>query len=126
MLVDSGGPSAMIDVSDGLAADLAHLCDASGVGVRIEGEAIPVAEPARAVGKRLGRDPLEWATGGGEDYTLLYTAPPERAERLSAALAASGSPATCIGEILTTESGRIWTGADGIRRPLDRAGWRHY
>lgn len=58
------GATAMIDVSDGLAADLGHLCDASGVGVVVEH--VPVAPGAT----------LEHALGGGDDYELLFTLPP--------------------------------------------------
>ncbi|HEX2274601.1 MAG TPA: hypothetical protein VHG90_12080 [Acidimicrobiales bacterium] len=69
------GASAMIDVSDGLAADVRHLADASGIGVVIEH--VPVAIGVSRVTDR----PEDLALGGGEDYELLFAAPdPERLE----------------------------------------------
>jgi thiamine-monophosphate kinase len=65
----------MIDVSDGLGADAGHLAAASGVGLRIEGEALPVAEGVAEVAAALGRDPLQLAVSGGEDYELLASIP---------------------------------------------------
>ncbi len=70
--------SAMIDVSDGLAADLAHICEESGVGAEIETATIPLS---RAL-CRLSRDPLGSALYGGEDFELLFTARPGNLPRL--------------------------------------------
>src|SRR5262249_13717589 len=63
--------SAMIDTSDGLSTDLAHICEASGVGAEIESSAIPRAR----VGKPTYEVDLQLALHGGEDYELLFTAP---------------------------------------------------
>ncbi|MEW5701919.1 MAG: thiamine-phosphate kinase [Candidatus Zixiibacteriota bacterium] len=68
---------AAIDVSDGLAADLGHLCAASGVGAELSAEAIPLSEPLVGWCHDNGRDPLEFALGGGEDYVLLFAADPD-------------------------------------------------
>jgi thiamine-monophosphate kinase len=65
--------SAGIDVSDGLLQDLAHIAHASGVGVALE--TVPLCTELVSVANRLGRDPLELALHGGEDYTLLVCAP---------------------------------------------------
>jgi thiamine-monophosphate kinase len=67
---------AAIDVSDGLAQDLGHLTRESGVGARIELERLPLARGLAAAAARLGADPLELALAGGEDYELLFAAPP--------------------------------------------------
>lgn len=67
---------AAIDVSDGLAQDLGHLCAASGVGARIELSRVPLALGFEAVARARGEDPRALALGGGEDYELLFTAPP--------------------------------------------------
>ncbi len=69
--------TSMIDVSDGLLGDLSHICDESKVGAVIYTENIPVSEELRATAERLCRDPLQFALKGGEDYALLYTAPPD-------------------------------------------------
>ena len=67
-------PPAMIDVSDGLLQDLGHICEASKVGADIEGEHLPLSLGYRAL---RGRERLESALTGGEDYELLFTAPVE-------------------------------------------------
>ena len=84
VLAVEGGVSAMIDVSDGLSADLGHLCQASGVGAAIDAARLPVSAATTAVAGLAGVDPLDWALGGGEDYELLFTAPDDRAEALAA------------------------------------------
>ncbi len=94
-LVEAGGVHAAIDISDGLAADLGHLCDASRVGVAIDPQAIPVAAAAREVARAAGRRVLDWALGGGEDYELILTAGADRAAELVAIVsAATGTLAT--------------------------------
>jgi thiamine-monophosphate kinase len=110
------GVTAMIDVSDGLALDLARLCDASGVGVRLETAAVPV-HPAAGEGEALG---------GGEDYELLATLPSDAAAAEAAAELRElfGVPLTTIGTIVV--SGLVAIDADGRSRPLDRTGWDHF
>lgn len=127
VLVETGGVGAAIDVSDGLAADLGHLCDESGVGVRIDAARVPVAEAAEEVARAMGADPFDWAVGGGEDYELLFTAPPDRMDRLvESVVAATGTPVTVIGEIVPVDHGRKLAAPDGTRRRLDPAGWSHF
>ena len=66
--------SAAIDVSDGLAQDLAHLCQASQVAARLEIGRVPRAPDFEALARELGEDPARLLLGGGEDYELLFTA----------------------------------------------------
>ncbi len=88
----------MIDISDGLGADAGHLAAASGVGLLIDASALPVADGVAEVAAALGRDPLQLAVSGGEDYELLAALPP------SAELAALREPAgvavTRVGEVV--------------------------
>ena len=127
VLVETGGVRAAIDVSDGLSADLGHLCDASGVGVRIDAARLPVAGATREVAGAAGVDPSDWVLGGGEDYELLFTASPDRmAELVESVFSATGTPVTVIGEIVPADRGRELALFDGTRRRLDPTGWSHF
>ena len=109
--------SAMIDISDGLSTDLAHICEESGVGAEVQAELIPrasVGKPAREVDLRL-------ALHGGEDYELLFTSPPNRRVPLRIA----GVPITQIGHI-TRGRKVILRNAAGVGYELEPRGWEHF
>ena len=74
-LATSGLVNAMIDLSDGLASDLAHICNQSSAGAVIQADLLPISGMVRDVAVELGKDPLHLALAGGEDYELLFTAP---------------------------------------------------
>jgi len=119
-----GLAGASMDVSDGLVQDLGHLCRASGAGARIEAARVPLSAPAdRAVA--AGLVTLASLFSGGDDYEVLFTAPPEAKSAVVALSAELGLPLTGIGSIVAG-AGVTTIGPDG--EPLDsaRGGWRHF
>jgi thiamine-monophosphate kinase len=82
VLAESGLVNGMMDLSDGLATDLAHLCAESGVGAEIAEHSLPITAGLRDAAASLGCDPMAWALSGGEDYRLLFTVPAADCEKL--------------------------------------------
>lgn len=120
-----GIASAMMDISDGLAGDVRHLCRESGVGAVIDARRLPIADATRAAAQALGADPLHWALQGGEDYELLFTAPAEALPG-DGVLPRSGTPVTVIGEIVPAAEGISLIDGTGRRRALQVYGFTHF
>jgi thiamine-monophosphate kinase len=109
--------SAMIDISDGLSTDLAHICKESGVGAEVQAELIPRA----SVGKPVRDVDLQFALHGGEDYELLFTAPPIR----KVPPRIGGVPITQIGHI-TRGRKIVLVNRGGVGYELEPRGWEHF
>jgi thiamine-monophosphate kinase len=95
------GARAMIDLSDGLGGDAAHLAAAGGVALRLDAAALPLAKGVAEVAAAAGRDPLELAASGGEDYELLAALPASRLDEAAIAIGeAAETTLTPVGEVL--------------------------
>ena len=115
-----GIASAAIDVSDGLVADLGHILEVSGVGAELHADALPLSDAAR--GLPGARDA---ALSGGDDYELLFTAPPERRAEIEALARRLDLPLTRIGAI-HAEPGLHVLDEKGRELPVRKAGWQHF
>ncbi|ADH86194.1 thiamine-phosphate kinase [Desulfurivibrio alkaliphilus] len=129
-LAAAGVVHAMMDLSDGLATDLAHICAASGVGAEVEAELLPVPDLLHRAAAVCQADPLNWALCGGEDYRLLFTADPAR----DGAIAELGrdladTTLTRIGRLTAPPPGGpgvLLRTADGQSREIGYGGYDHF
>ncbi|MFH1962708.1 MAG: thiamine-phosphate kinase [bacterium] len=115
-------PTAMIDISDGLSIDLCRLAEASLVGARIYEDRIPISDEVSGVAGELGRNRLEFALSGGEDYELLFTISPQKVM----AIDSTGVPLSVIGEITPFETGRVMVTTERVEKTLIPRGYEHF
>jgi len=118
-----GLANACIDVSDGLLADLGHVCAASSVGAEIDVDHLPASAALLAASDAQTRRAFQ--LGGGDDYELCFTAPDAVASALLGDLARSGCAATRIGRIVAEHGVRARDGAGNLVA-LPQAGWEHF
>jgi thiamine-monophosphate kinase len=122
LLSEKGLATSLIDLSDGLSSDLAHICRESGVGARVEAVRLPL-DPLLAQNGVAPDAALKLALDGGEDFELLFTAAPRQAARLPREV--GGVPVTRVGEV-TRERGKVRLVRDGKARLLKPGGFEHF
>lgn len=120
--LSSGRPWAALDISDGLAGDLGHILHASGVGAVIDAQALPLSPALRALPTAQA---LDCVLHGGDDYELLWCAPPDRRDAVAALAERSATPLWRIGQIEATPGLRLRT-PDGALQPLSARGFDHF
>ena len=126
VIAESGLATSMMDISDGLAGDIRHLCEASGAGALLRESELPVSNSLLEAASVTAKKPLEWALHGGEDYELLVTVPPESVGALQEVVQrAGGAPLTPVGEILPASQGISLKRAAGIFA-LKNLAWEHF
>lgn len=117
----------MIDLSDGLSSDIAHICERSEVGVRIWAERLPISQETRLVADLSGEPAAKLALDGGEDYELCFTAPVGEAGKLAAAVQErTGTEVAAIGEIIPEGEGRKLVMEGEREVELVAGGWDHF
>jgi thiamine-monophosphate kinase len=116
--------SAAMDVSDGLAGDLAKLCRVSHVAASVEAARIPLSHTARAL---VAADPslLETALTGGDDYEIVCTVPPQKADSFGAAAVKAGVTVTEVG-VIEAGQGARFLGVDGVPLTFSQASFSHF
>ena len=121
-LAESGLVHAMMDLSDGLATDLAHICAESGVGAEVVAADLPLSGQLLEAAESCCHSALDWALSGGEDYQLLFTAPPDALPAL--ARLPGGASLRPVGRIV---AGRGVFLQDGCgQREISYAGYEHF
>lgn len=124
-LAEGGIPSAMIDISDGLLADLGHILDHSGTGARLYLEKLPISGEYREKQLLFKDEFFLFPLSGGEDYELLFTAPPGKVPALQSIFAETGTATTVIGEITPYPGLSVLT-PSGIEYSPQHKGYNHF
>jgi len=114
-------PTSMIDISDGLASDMLHICKNSKVGCHLYDEKIPIDTDTSLVAHDFNLDPAICALHGGEDYELLLTIKQTDFEKIN-----TNPYFTIIGHIVSESEGAYYIGKNSDAVPLTAQGWQHF
>lgn len=112
-------PSALVDISDGLASEIHHVCRSSGCGAVIHAASLPIARETRRVADQFSDDPHDYAFFGGEDYELVFTVARDDLDKLDPV------SFTVLGEV-TAGAGVVQVTPSGSLEPLAAGGWQHF
>ncbi len=127
LLAKSGYVTSMIDISDGLASEVHHICEESGTGAEIYMRKIPLSENVRRVAEYTRKPPYEFALFGGEDYELLFTCQSDKVSLLTKdVLENCNTPLTTVGRIVETSGSITIADASGRIVPLTPRGYNHF
>lgn len=114
-------PTSMIDISDGLASEVLHICKASGVGAFVEEGHVMIEQEVFQTALDFRLDPITCALSGGEDYELLFSVDPKDLEKVRFM-----NDIAIIGEITSAEDGATLHTKGGNIHPLTAQGWKHF
>jgi len=127
LLAKSGYVTSMIDISDGLASEVYHICEASGTGARLYMRDIPVSDNVHRVAEHVGKERYDFALYGGEDYELLFTCQPDKVPLLAEdILDDCGTPLTIVGQIVEMPDSITIEDTSGKIVPLEPRGYDHF
>jgi thiamine-monophosphate kinase len=118
--------NAMIDVSDGLMADLHHIVEQSKVGAEVDVSRIPRSSAFQIVAQDYVSDPLALALGGGEDYELLFSVSPEKRNQVDELSHEFSIPFTCVGRLTHAREGIWLTDEYGKSKKTEPRGYDHF
>ncbi|MBI5477171.1 MAG: thiamine-phosphate kinase [Ignavibacteriales bacterium] len=113
---------AIIDVSDGLASEINHICNNSGTGAVIHEHNIPVDTITQKIASEFNEPPTDYALYGGEEYELLFTIKDDEYARLEKLT----NDVTIIGRVTEKEKGIVLIRENGEQEPLKAGGWNHF
>ena len=118
---------AMIDISDGLASEINHICKQSRVGALLNTDDIPINSATREAAALFKEQPLDYALNGGEDFELLFTTPAECADELQSKFREKfGFDCSRIGTIKSHDKGICLQSSDGKQVPITAKGYEHF
>jgi thiamine-monophosphate kinase len=123
LLREVGGRFSVNDISDGISSEASEIAIASGAGIEIWEDRLPVSEDLAAYTQDMPN--MKWVLEGGEDYQLLMTAPSESVVALTELFLKRSIRLTEIG-MVTEEAGKVWLVNDLERQPLHPAGYNHF
>ncbi|RQD73393.1 MAG: thiamine-phosphate kinase [Candidatus Syntrophonatronum acetioxidans] len=118
--------TSMIDLSDGIMKDLGEISRASQVGAKVYLDRVPLSSALKKASSFLGKDPLDYALGGGEDYELLFTFKGGDKEKIEELAKGFQIPVSIIGEITPPEEGIKYLDKEGKERNFSRKGYTHF